>query len=253
MAKTKSKIKRGDYVLLLSKQRSYLVKVENKKLNTDFGVVNIAELVNKNYGCIVQTHLKHNFVVVKPSIVDFLNKKAKMLPQAVRPKDAALILSFTGINSDSIIVEAGTGSAWLTLFLANYVKQVYSYEKREDFYQNAKRNVELSGMKNITLKHKDILQGIDETNVDAVILDMLHAERAVSLAFNALKPGGWLVVYSPYIEQVKAVTAEIKKYNFAQPVTVENIVRQWDVRQHTLPKRQGLLHTGFLTFARKLY
>jgi len=248
------KIKQNDLALLLSEERSFLVKIEkNKKLHTDFGIIDLSKAIGKSYGSIIKTHKGKEFVLVKPSIVDFLNKKARMMPQAVRPKDSALILAFTGINKNSIVVEAGTGSAWLTLFLANYVKKIYSYEKRKDFFENAKKNIKASGMKNIVLKNKDIREGIDEKNVDAVILDMQNAETVVNLAYKALKPGGFFVVYSPYIEQVKAVVEEIKKYNFAQVLTVENILRPWDVRGHTLPKRQGLLHTGFLTFARKVF
>jgi tRNA A58 N-methylase Trm61 len=61
-----------------------------------------------------------------------------------------------------------------------------------------------------------------------------------------------LVVYSPYIEQVVAVREEIEKLKFVQIKTVENIVREWRVGKHTLPEPSGILHTGFLTFARKL-
>lgn len=249
-----TKIKQGDLVLLLSKERGFLVKVEKgKKLHTDFGVIDLSNAISKKYNSVVKTHKGKEFVLAKPSIVDFLNKKARMMPQAVRPKDAALILAFTGLNKNSVVVEAGTGSAWLTLFLANYVKKIYSYEKRKDFFENAKKNIRASGLKNIVLKNKDIRQGIDERNVDAVILDMKNAEQVVRHVFLTLKPAAWLVVYSPYIEQVKVVVEEIKKYNFAQILTVENILRPWDVRGHTLPKRQGLLHTGFLTFARKVF
>lgn len=248
------KVKANDWILLLAKKRNFLVKVEKrKKLHTDLGMVDLDVVIGKNYGEIIKTHNGNEFAIIKPSILDFLNKKTRMLPQAIRPKDSALILAYTGLNKNSIVVEAGTGSAWLALFLSIYVGKIYSYEKRKDFFENAKKNVKLSKIMNIVLKNKDITKGIDEKNVDAVILDMQGSEKVVSIAYKALKPGGWLVVYSPYIEQVKAVVEEIGKYNFTQIWTLENILRPWDVRQHTLPKRQGLLHTGFLTFARKIF
>lgn len=246
-------IKENDYVLLLSKERNFLVKVKkDKKINTDFGIIEIKDIINKKFQDKIKTHKGKEFFIVKPTIIDFLNKKVKILPQAVRPKDTALILAFTGINKDSVVVEAGTGSAWITLFLANYVKKIYSYEIREDFYKNAKNNIEESKFKNIILKNKNIIDGIEEKNVDAVILDMKNAEKVIEHSFNSLKHGGWLIVFSPYIEQVKDVVNEIKKFDFTQLTIVENILRPWDIREHSLPKRKGLLHTGFLTFARKV-
>lgn len=250
------KVKEGSYVLLLGKERNFLLKVEkNKKFHCDEGIIDMENIIGKSYGSIIKTHINKEFVLIKPTIIDFLNKKARMMPQAIRPKDAALIIAFTGINEKAKIVEAGTGSAWLTLFLASYCKKgkIYSYEIRKDFFENAKKNVKESGLKNIILKNKDITKGIEEKNVDMVVLDMINAENVVKEAFRVLKPGCWLVVYSPYIEQVKKVIEEIKKYNFTQISTVENILRYWDVRQHTLPQRRGLMHTGFLTFARKIF
>ncbi|MEM2932949.1 MAG: methyltransferase domain-containing protein [Candidatus Pacearchaeota archaeon] len=247
------RINENELVLLLSKDRAYLVTVKKNKIcEFDLGTVNCNKIIGKRFGEIIESHLKRPLLLVKPSIIDFLNKKTKIMPQAVRPKDAALILAFTGINKESVVVEGGTGSAWLTIFLANYVKKVYSYEIRQDFFKNAKINVKASSLRNIVLKNKDITQGIDEKNIDLVICDMIKAETVVKHAAKALKPGGWFVVYSPYIEQVKAVTEEINKYSFALPFTVENILRYWEVREHTLPKRKGLMHTGFLTFARRL-
>lgn len=239
--------------MLISKERSFLVKVEkNKKINTDFGIIELNDIINKKYQDKITTHKGKEFFIVKPTIIDFLNKTARIMPQAVRPKDSALILAFTGINKSSIIVESGTGSAWITLFLANYVKKIYSYEIRKDFYENAKNNIRKVNFKNIVLKNKNILDGIEEKNVDAVILDMKNAEKVVNNAFNALKHGGWLVIFSPYIEQVKAVVNEIKKFNFTQLLIVENVLRPWQIDDHSLPYRKGLLHTGFLTFARKV-
>ena len=80
---------------------------------------------------------------------------------------------------------------------------------------------------------------------------MKGSEKVVKMSFDALKTDGWLVVYSPYIEQVISVREEIEKLNFKEIKTVENIVREWRVGRHTLPEVSGLMHTGWLTFARK--
>jgi len=189
----------------------------------------------------------------KSNLLDIL-KKLKRVPQIIMPKDASLILAYTGISPNSMIVDAGTGSGFLAIFLAYYCREgkIVTYEKRHDFAKVAKMNIKLTGLKNIVLKEKDILEGIDEKNIDLITLDMKDAEKVVKISFDALRPGGWLVVYSPYIEQVISVREGIEKLNFKEIKTVENIVREWRVGRHTLPEVSGVMHTGWLTFARKI-
>jgi len=188
----------------------------------------------------------------KKNLLDIL-KKLKRLPQIVTPKDASLILGYTGISPDSLIVDAGSGSGFLCIFLAYYCRggKVVTYEKRPDFAKLVRKNVKSSGLKNIVVKEKDIFEGIKEKNIDLITLDMKGAEKVVENAFQVLKPGGWLVVYSPYIEQVIFVREEVENLKFTQIKTVENIVREWRVGRHTLPEVSGVIHTGWLTFARK--
>ena len=188
----------------------------------------------------------------KSNLLNIL-KKLKRVPQIIMPKDASLILAYTGISPDSLIVDAGSGSGFLAIFLAYYCRKgkVVTYEKRPDFAKVAKKNVKLTGLKNIIVKEKDVLKGIEEKNVDLITLDMKGVEKVIKMSFDALEPGGWLVVYSPYIEQVISVRKEIEKLNFTEIKTVENIVREWRVGRHTLPEVSGVMHTGWLTFARK--
>lgn len=224
-------------------------------MHTQDGIFNLGELLNKNFGDEIKTHLNKKFTIAKPNITDILEKRVKRLPQVITPKDIGLIISYTGIGPGSLVVDAGTGSGFLAIFLANSIKpgRVVTYEKDKRFLKVAKENIRASGLsKFIKLKKKDITKGIDEKNVDVVTLDMKDAEKVVKHAYNALKPGGYLVVYSPYIEQVISVTKEVEKKNFFDIKTVENIVREWQVEKHTRPKTVGLMHTGFLTFARKV-
>lgn len=183
------------------------------------------------------------------NIIDFL-KKAKRGPQVILPKDAALIISETGINQDWKVVDAGSGSGFLSMILGNLGCKVYSYEIREDFYKIAKENIKNSGMKNIKIFNKDITKGIVQKNIDLVTLDMKGPERVIEHAYKALKSKGFLVIYSMHIEQVQAVLKELEKYKFGTKV-MENIQREWQtVRGFTRPITQ-LAHTGFLIIARK--
>lgn len=248
-------MKTGEIVLLVSKDSSYLVEVSEKELHTKDGVFKLKELKKKELGDEIKTHLGKKFRIVKPSIIDILEKRLKRMPQIIMPKDLGLILAYTGISPGSLVVDAGSGSGFLAIFLANYVKpgKVVTYEINKKFVRIAKENIKSSGLSDfIRLKQKDITKGISEKNVDLVCLDMKNAEKVVKHAYKALKAGGYLVVYSPYIEQVKKVVKEVEKRNFSGIKIIENIVREWQLEKNLRPKTLGIMHTGFLIFARKI-
>jgi tRNA (adenine57-N1/adenine58-N1)-methyltransferase len=186
------------------------------------------------------------------TIIDFLNK-AKRGPQVILPKDAGLIISVTGCSPGWKVVDAGTGSGFLAIFLGNLGCNVYTYEKEKRFYELAKKNINNSGLKSIKIKNADITKGIREKNVDMVTLDMKNPEKAIKHAYKSLKSGGWLVIYSMHIEQIQKIWKELVKYDFAKPRILENLKREWQIegRTFTRPKTHMLAHTGFLTFVRK--
>ncbi|MEM5772861.1 MAG: tRNA (adenine-N1)-methyltransferase [Candidatus Aenigmatarchaeota archaeon] len=245
----------GELILLLSKDSSYLVEARKGKLQTKDGIFDLNEILKKKFGDKIKTHLKKEFKIVKPSLTDILEKRAKRGPQIIMPKDAALILAYTGISPGSFVVDIGTGSGFLAIFLANYIKpgKVVSYEKDRKMIKIARGNVKLFGLSDfIKIKNKDATSGISEKKVDLVTVDIQNPENVVKYAYKALKEGGWLVVYSPTIEEVIKVSKEIRKLNFSYIKTVENIVREWQTERTTRPKTMGIMHTGFITFARKV-
>lgn len=191
--------------------------------------------------------------MIVANIKNFLDK-AKRGPQIIMPKDAALILTYTGVGPGSKVVDAGAGSGFLAIFLANYVRpgKVVTYENKKRFVKTAKKNIKSSGLSRfIRLREEDVTKGIKEKNVDLVTLDLKDVKKVVGHAYRALKVGGWLVVYSPHIEQVVTVVKEIRKKKFCETKVVENVVREWKVERTTRPKTMGIMHTGFLTFAKK--
>ncbi len=183
-------------------------------------------------------------------------ERLKRGPQVVVLKDAAIIAGFAGIGAGDKVVEAGTGSGFLAIFLANIVGsegKVYSYEWREDFFKLAEKNIAKTGMdKIVEQKQQNIFDGIQEKNVDAVILDLADSEKAVHHAFGALRENGVLVGFHPHVEQLRKFAETANAASFKQEKVIETIVRDWLVReQGCRPANTGLTHTAFLSFWRK--
>lgn len=247
-------MKKGSLALLVSRESSYLIEIKASKFQTRDGVFDLNELSKKKFGDEIKTHLNKKFTIVKPNVKDILEKRVKRSAQVILPKDVAMILACTGITPDSLILDCGTGTGYLAIFLANFVPngKVVTYEKDKRFYKIAEGNIENSGLKNIELKQKDITKSAGVKNVDLVVLDMQKPEKAIKNAYKFLNVGGYLVVYSPTVEEVIAANKEIRKYNFSEIKTLENIVRYWKTERTTRPETMGLMHTGLITFARKI-
>lgn len=250
-------IREGDNILLyLDKRRSYLVKAEKgKNFHTHKGYIQFDNLIGKKYGVRFLTSTGVEFAALKPALRDFIFK-AQRRTQIMYPKDIALMVMFSGIGSGSRVVEAGTGAGALTTALAFYVKpkgHVYSYEIRAEFQEIAVKNLKKAQLeKYVDLKTKDVTLGIDEKNVDAVVLDLAIPWLVIAHACSALKNSGSIVSFSPTIDQVVKTVETLDENGFVDVGTFECIMREMQVeRGKTRPETLMTGHTGYVTYARK--
>ncbi len=214
-------------------------------LHTRFGVVNEKDIKNG----VVKSHIGKEFLVYDAGFADKI-EKIKRGPAVVLNKDIGLIIANTGINSKSSILEAGTGSGRLTAFLANISKNVTSYEYKRGIFELAEENLKNLKLK-VKLKNKDIYNGIDESDLDAIILDLAEPWNVLKHAEKALKSGGFLVAYLPNITQVIQFVKALKK-PFILDKAEEVIEREWHVDDRVRPKNMIIGHTAFLVFVRKI-
>lgn len=247
------KIRNGELVLLLSEDEKYMVRVSKGKMQVKSGIIDITKIMKKKFGDTIKTHTGKTFTLSKPSLLDVIEKRVKRTAQVITPKDSSLIIAYTGLRPDAEVIEAGSGTGYNTIFLANHVPNghVTSYEIDRSFHENAKRNIAEVGLKNVTLKKGDVTKKIAEKDADLVILDMQKASGAIKNAYKSLRVGGYLSVYSPTIDSLASVLGPIKKVGFSDVRTIESIIRDWQIGPTIRPKTMGLMHTGFLTFARK--
>ena len=240
-------------VLLIHGEKSYLAAAE-AEINTQFGRISTKGITGKKLPTIIKSSTGEEFIAMQPAITDFL-RKAGRGPQIIAPKDIGALIGAIGIAPGWRVLDAGTGSGFLSMFLANivYPGTVYTYEKSNEFFKIAEKNIKKFGFTNIILKNEDVFNA-KEQELDLVTLDMEGAEKFVKIAHEKLRPGGWLVVYSLHIEQVQAVFKEMKKY-YSQLRIFETLQRDWQIegtkKLFTRPRTHMLAHTGWWVIGRR--
>ncbi len=180
-------------------------------------------------------------------------RKCKRGPQVVLPKDIGVILAYSGVGKNSAVVDAGAGSGWLAIALANVAKKVTSYEWREEFAELAEKNAKRAGVTDtLEIKRKNVLEGIDESEIDLVTLDLADSDKAVAHAHAALRKGGMIFGYLPHVEQARKFFEACTAAGFADVQMMEAMNRSYLVREAGVrPENTGLTHTAYIVFATK--
>ncbi len=230
--------------------RKYLIKDLNSDFITPSGIISKKDLQSKKTE--VLSNKGKPFYLLEPSFPD-LWESLHRGPQVILQKDIGLILAKTGVNKDSVIVDAGSGSGSLCLSLANVCKQVTSYENHPEHFAIVQKNKELLSMKNLILKKQDLSLGIEEENLDLITLDLPEPWKVLSHAEKSLKSGGFLVIYLPNLLQVKEFIDGTRESSITVLETIELLERKWKIEERIMrPEFEMLGHTGFLVFGRKL-
>ena len=142
-------IEAGQLILLIShKGKRYLRKLETGgEVHTHDGKLLMDEAAEVGFGQYIKTHLGRPYLILKPTLHDLI-KGVKRQTQIMYPKEIGYLLMKLGIGPGSTVIESGTGSGGLTTALAWFVGdtgKVITYERREDFYKLAGKNLEQIG------------------------------------------------------------------------------------------------------------
>ncbi|RME06811.1 MAG: tRNA (adenine-N1)-methyltransferase, partial [Anaerolineae bacterium] len=173
------------------------------------------------------------------------------------PKDIGFLLMKMDIGPGKQVLEAGSGSGSLTIALAYYVGpegRVYSYEARPENQQLARQNVERVGLsERVVFKVRDVAEGFDERNMDALFLDLPNPFDYLPQVRAALKPGGFFGSLLPTTNQVSLLLQALEREGFGYPEVCEVLLRHYNpVGERLRPHQRMIAHTGFLIFARNL-
>jgi tRNA (adenine57-N1/adenine58-N1)-methyltransferase len=247
----------GDVVLLLSKDRKAFIRTlqAGGQLQTHRGVLYHDDLIGKPLGATVRTHLGYPFYLLCPSTDDLVRDLPRK-SQIIFPKDSGYIMMKLGVRPGALVIEAGTGSGGLCLALATLVGdagRVVSYDMREDLQRVAIRNMERAGLATrVTFKLRDIAEGFDESDADALFLDVLTPWEYLDQARRALAGGGILGSIVPTVNQLSELLGGLDAHpGFAFVEAEELLLRPYKtLPSRVRPEDRIVGHTGFLVFAR---
>ncbi|AJF63079.1 MAG: tRNA (Adenine-57, 58-N(1)-) methyltransferase [archaeon GW2011_AR20] len=215
-------------------------------LSTHLGIIKEGKI--KKAKSDVKSNLGKKFLVLKANFLDNIHKIKKGTAM-VNLKDIGAILVYAGIDKESAVLEAGSGSGQLTSFLARFAKKVYSYEKNKDYYNLTKKNLEFLDIKNVELKNLDIKKS-RERNIDLVVLDLLDPWNYAIVAKKALKKSGYLAAYLTNVNQITELVKNLNGFILERIINIKE--ENWISKGIVLrPEHWSLSHTAFLLFARK--
>ena len=245
-------------LLVDSKGRRYLtILTPGASFSTHAGTLRHDEIIGADEGTGLRTNHGARLLAVRPTLSEFILKMPRGA-QVIYPKDIGPILILADIFPGARVLEAGVGSGALTMALLRAVGpegSVLGYELREDFAARARTNVEsfVGPDAPLTIEIRDVYEGIGETGLDRVVLDLPEPWRVVKHAEDALHPGGILCAYLPTIGQVARLREELDGSSFGMAETLEVLQRSWHVEGPSVrPDHRMVAHTGFLTTARLL-
>jgi tRNA (adenine57-N1/adenine58-N1)-methyltransferase catalytic subunit len=251
----------GDLVQLTDPKgrRRTIELVPGKEFHTHRGALLHDDLIGQPEGVVVASAAGTSYLALRPLLPDYVLGMPRGAT-VVYPKDAAQIVQMADIFPGARVVEAGAGSGALSCSLLRAVGDeglVSSYEKRDDFADIARRNVErFFGHWPATwrLTVGDLAEKCVDDDVDRVVLDMLAPWEMLETASAALIPGGVLCAYVATTTQLSKVVEALREHgSFTEPESWEAMVRTWHVEGLAVrPDHRMVGHTGFLVTSRRL-
>lgn len=249
----------GDLVQLLGARHKsqFILLKAGEVFQTHRGEILHDDIIGKPWGMRLQSHTGQPFFLMRPGLADLITE-IKRNTQIIYPKDIGYIVMVMGIGPGMHVLEAGTGSGALTTAFAFFVGnegKVSSYENREQMQNLARKNLNKLGLlARVDLKLRDVADGFDEKEVDAVFLDLPNPYDYIPQVRASLKLGGFLGMILPTANQVSKSLVALHASSFAFPEVCEILLRFYKPDWERLrPTDRMVAHTGYLVFARSVF
>ncbi|MGI3783743.1 MAG: tRNA (adenine-N1)-methyltransferase [Janthinobacterium lividum] len=240
-------------------RRHSVLLAQGATFHTTKGGVSHDELIGGPEGVVVTSVGGTAYLALRPLLNEFTVTMPRQAA-VIYPKDAAQILMTCDVFPGARVVEAGAGSGALTCSLLRAVGptgRVRSYERRDEFAVQARKNVESffgSSPATWELTVGDLVESLDEEEVDRVVLDMLAPWECVDALAERLVPGGVLCAYVATTTQLARTVETLRVHGgFTEPEANETLLRAWHAEGLAVRPRHDMVgHTGFLVSARRM-
>lgn len=258
-------LRAGDRVQLTDvKGRHHtIVLTPGKQFHTHRGMFHHDDVIGQPEGTVVTNTAGFDYLVLRPLLSDFVLSMPRGAA-VVYPKDAGQIIQMADIYPGARVVEAGVGSGGLTMSLLRAVGdggQLVSIERREDFADIARANVEshFGGPHPAwRLEIGDFADRVGDAfepgTVDRIVLDMLAPWENLEAAADALAPGGVFLAYVATTTQLSRLAEDLREHGgFTEPRAWETMLRTWHLEGLAVrPDHRMVGHTGFLLTTRRM-
>jgi tRNA (adenine57-N1/adenine58-N1)-methyltransferase len=182
-------------------------------------------------------------------------------PQIIYPKDVGQIIVESNLHNSSKILEIGSGSGALTLYLYSLLQnsgKLYSLDSSKINQRRANKTISryLSTYSKDTVDVNFINEKLDNFNfknledkIDAIITDV--PEPWDFFINNNIDTNLNWVSYLPSMSQIIRINETLKEKNFQDIEVKEVILRDWIVDKKVVrPTNKLVSHTGFLISAK---
>lgn len=236
---------------------------EGASFHTHRGYFEHDQIIGESEGSVIRTTSGIEYLALRPLLSDYTLSMPRGAA-VVYPKDAGQIVAMADIFPGARVIEAGVGSGALTMSLLRAVGDggsLHSIERREDFADIARGNVELffggphPAWELSIGDLSDVLPEVAEPGtIDRVVLDMLAPWENLEAVAQALAPGGVLICYVATTTQLSRLAEDLRDDGrYTEPEAWETMVRGWHLEGLAVrPQHRMVGHTGFLITTRRM-
>jgi|Deesub1362B_J571_1020462.scaffolds.fasta_scaffold00071_81 tRNA (adenine57-N1/adenine58-N1)-methyltransferase len=232
-------------IIITDGKRRYLFR--GKDIHTDRGVIRAEDVLNSEDGK-VRTHLGYEFSVRKARSEDYFHHFIRTRTPLM-PKDIGAIIAYTGLKPSDIVLDAGTGTGILAAFLATIASKVVTCETNPQAARVAMKNFRTFGIENVEVILGDIRMLRFKRKFDVITLDLPEAHETIPIVSEYLREGGYLVVYSPYMDKATEAMRALKEFTHVRGIEI--MEREINVTKRGIRPNTRVAHTGYIVIARK--